>query len=131
MRGNNVKEIWKWWLFCAILDPMTDKELFDEWPERYEDWFRTPIGKLVKEVETELILDLLDPAPGENILDAGCGTGIFTMDFLSRGARVTGLDISVPMLELAQKKMASYPFSAVRGDIRQLPFKDNSFDKAT
>ncbi|GAJ22450.1 unnamed protein product, partial [marine sediment metagenome] len=27
---------------------MTEKELFDEWPERYDQWFTTPIGKMVK-----------------------------------------------------------------------------------
>ena len=109
---------------------MVDKELFDEWPERYDDWFTTPIGKIVKETEGELVAGLLATALGETILDAGCGTAVFTMDYLSAGARVTGLDISAPMLKFAIRKAGGYPFSAVRGDIRQLPFKDNSFDKA-
>ena len=108
---------------------MTDKMLFDEWPERYEQWFSTPIGKLVKEKEGDLVFRLLDPGPGERILDAGCGTGIFTLDYLARGASVVGLDISGPMLRLAVKKAAGYPFSAVCGDMLHLPFEDNSFDK--
>jgi len=24
-------------------------ELFDEWPEKYDQWFTSPIGRLVKE----------------------------------------------------------------------------------
>jgi ubiquinone/menaquinone biosynthesis C-methylase UbiE len=103
--------------------------LFDEWPERYEQWFTTPIGKLVKEQEGDLVLRMLDPKPGETVLDAGCGTGIFTMDYMARGAVVAGLDISEPMLRLATKKAAGFPFSAVRGDMLYLPFKDNAFDK--
>ncbi|MEK7354293.1 MAG: class I SAM-dependent methyltransferase [Chloroflexota bacterium] len=109
---------------------MEEKILFDEWPERYDQWFTTPIGKLVRESEGKLIIDLLHPGAGERILDAGCGTGVFTLDFLVAGARVVGLDISVPMLNLAIRKTAGYDFSALRGDMEHLPFKDNSFDKA-
>ncbi len=108
---------------------MTEKQLFDEWPERYNRWFTTPIGRLVKETEQHLINELLDPQPEEMILDAGCGTGIFTLDFLSGGARVTGLDISRNMLGAVLKAAADYPFSAIEGDMLYLPFMDNSFDK--
>jgi ubiquinone/menaquinone biosynthesis C-methylase UbiE len=108
---------------------MVGQDLFDEWPERYDQWFTTPIGKLIKEIESKLIADLLEPRQGETILDAGCGTGVFTIDFLTAGARVIGLDISVPMLCFALKKASGYPLSLVRGDIQHLPFKDNYFDK--
>jgi len=104
--------------------------LFDEWPERYDQWFTTPVGKLVKEIEGELIHELLNPKPEDKVLDAGCGTGIFTLDFLAAGGQVVGLDISRPMLSFAGKKTAGYSFFKVQGDMLHLPFKDNSFDKA-
>jgi len=103
--------------------------LFDEWPEKYDRWFETPIGALVKKYENELLLDLLQPRPGEMILDAGCGTGVFTLDLLGLGACVMGLDISQPMLVRARQKAGKYPFRAVAGDMRFLPFGDQSFDK--
>ncbi len=103
--------------------------LFDDWPEKYDQWFTTPIGTLVKKYEGELILDLLRPLPGEIILDAGCGTGVFTVDFLSSGARVVGLDISSPMLNVAAQKAKAYPFQPVLADISTLPFKQEAFDK--
>ena len=109
---------------------MKDTKLFDDWPEWYDQWFTTPVGKLVKETETDLIHELLDFKPGEKVLDAGCGTGIFTLDFLSEGAEIVGLDVSLPMLCLAEKKIKGYPFFIVQGDMLCLPFKDNSFDKA-
>ena len=59
---------------------MTGKRLFDDWPERYDRWFETPVGKAVLKYELALVLDLLRPARGEKILDAGSGTGIFTRD---------------------------------------------------
>lgn len=103
--------------------------LFDEWPEAYDRWFRTPIGALVRKYEGELLLDLLRPEHGELILDAGCGTGVFTLDILSFGLHVIGLDVSLPMLMRAGQKARGYPFQMVLGDILNLPFPENSFDK--
>ncbi len=103
--------------------------LFDDWPERYEAWFATPIGRLVKDTECRLILELLNPGQGEKILDAGCGTGVFALDYLAAGATVVGLDISAPMLAVAAKKAVGRPFVAVQGDMLALPFEDGSFDK--
>lgn len=103
--------------------------LFDEWPEKYDRWFETPIGALVKKYEKELLLDLLQPRPAEMILDVGCGTGVFTFDILSFGPRITGLDISYPMLKRAEMNAKGYPFRALAGDMRFLPFGDGCFDK--
>jgi ubiquinone/menaquinone biosynthesis C-methylase UbiE len=104
-------------------------ELFDEWPEKHDQWFTTPIGTLVKKYEAELVLDLLKPAPGEIILDAGCGTGVFTVDILSFNTHVIGIDISIPMLMRAARKTTGYHFQAVLADISHLPFSENVFDR--
>jgi ubiquinone/menaquinone biosynthesis C-methylase UbiE len=104
-------------------------KLFDEWPAKYDRWFTTPTGLLVKKYEEELLLDLLEPSRGDTILDAGCGTGIFTAGLISHGSRVIGLDVSLPMLARARQKLRGYPFQAVLGDILSLPFPDGSFDK--
>jgi len=112
---------------------MTESEnaqLFDDWPDRYEKWFTTPSGSLVKRVEWELILDLLRPGPGEFILDAGCGTGVFTLDMLSCGARVVGLDLSLSMIRRARQKARSSRLQVISADILNLPFPENTFHKA-
>jgi ubiquinone/menaquinone biosynthesis C-methylase UbiE len=103
--------------------------LFDDWPERYDQWFETPIGRLVRQYERELVMDLLRPQPGDLILDAGCGTGVFTEEILAVGARVAGLDLSLPMVKRASAKLARFPFAVALGDILHLPFPDASFDK--
>jgi ubiquinone/menaquinone biosynthesis C-methylase UbiE len=103
-------------------------ELFDAWPEEYERWFQTPIGRLVKKFETGVVLDLLRPYPGERIVDAGCGTGIFTGDILERGAGITGLDLSLPMLRNARSKGYAR-LDLLQGDMRRLPFPAGVFDK--
>ena len=104
-------------------------KLFDEWPEKYDQWFETPIGTLVKKYENQLLLDLLQPRRGEMILDVGCGTGVFTLNILGLGTRVIGLDISQPMLVRARQKAEKYPFRGVAGDMRFLPFADECFDR--
>ena len=103
--------------------------IFDSWPEKYEQWFQTPMGRLVEEYEKQLILEMAQPGPGELILDAGCGTGAFTRHLLTAGARVIGLDISRPMLRRAEEKFAGHSFQSLQGDMGHLPFSDDRFDK--
>ncbi|MCX5821128.1 MAG: methyltransferase domain-containing protein [Deltaproteobacteria bacterium] len=128
---------------------MPEKQLFDDWPERYDRWFETPVGKAVLQYESGLIIDMLRPGRGERILDAGSGTGIFTREFLARGAKVVGLDISLAMLVYAAEqaalrqapgdqcpmpvrageKASTRPLLGVTADMARLPFADGSFDK--
>jgi SAM-dependent methyltransferase len=104
-------------------------KIFDEWPEKYDRWFESPIGKLVRECEGRLLLELAHPDQGDLILDAGCGTGIFTLDLLAAGSHVIGLELSLPMLQRAGERAGGTPFRMVQGDMRHLPFADGSFDK--
>ena len=46
-------------------------------------------------------LDLLDPQPGERILDVGCGEGTLTKKIVERGATVLGIDNSPEMIAAA------------------------------
>lgn len=104
-------------------------KIFDDWPEKYDLWFETPLGRLIRGYESELVLRMLMPGAGEVILDAGCGTGIFTADILETGARLVGLDLSHNMLRRALAKCGSRTFKPVVGDMRHLPFPDTSFHK--
>lgn len=47
-------------------------------------------------------LDLLDPQPGERILDVGCGEGALTKKIAGRGASVVGVDNSESMVAAAR-----------------------------
>jgi demethylmenaquinone methyltransferase/2-methoxy-6-polyprenyl-1,4-benzoquinol methylase len=65
-------------------------------------------------------------------LDLACGTGDIAFAVAERGARVTGLDITHRMLQLARLKRRS-PGGAgfVTGDMMALPFAANVFDLVT
>ena len=84
---------------------------------------------MVKRCEQKLITELLAPLAGETILDAGCGTGVFTLDILTSRARVVGMDLSLPMLGKAVRKCGSSLFSPIAADILRLPFQNEKFDK--
>jgi ubiquinone/menaquinone biosynthesis C-methylase UbiE len=104
-------------------------QVFDTWPLKYERWFQTPIGKLVHSIELRHIMELLEPDGRDRILDVGCGTGIFTENYVQAGARLTGIDLSLPMLKFARQKPSLSSMLPAVADMRALPFADGWFDK--
>ena len=79
---------------------------FDEIASGYDSWYDTPLGRFADLVETALAFDLYKVRRGDLVLDAGCGTGNFTLKLAQKGARVVGIDISPKMLALARIKAA-------------------------
>ena len=67
--------------------------------------------------------------PGDDVLDACCGTGDLAVAGARAGGRVTGLDFSERMLERARRKAPELEW--VSGDLLALPFSEASFDAAT
>jgi trans-aconitate methyltransferase len=52
----------------------------------------------------EPVVELLNPQPGERILDLACGDGALTEKIIARGAEVVGVDGSADMVAAAQKR---------------------------
>jgi len=50
------------------------------------------------------VLALLDPRPGEHILDLGCGDGALTVKIAEAGADVMGIDASESMVAAARER---------------------------
>jgi SAM-dependent methyltransferase len=59
------------------------------------------------------------------VLDIACGTGRHAIALCAAGFNVVGLDISIKLLRIAKSRGALW---LVRGDLRFLPFKAESFD---
>lgn len=80
------------------------------------------------------VADLARVTPGARALDLCCGTGDIAFALAQRGADVTGLDFSPPMLEVAAARHLKSPISNLKfqqGDAQQLPFAENTFDIVT
>jgi SAM-dependent methyltransferase len=74
-------------------------------------------------------LTLLNPKPGEKILDAGCGTGRNLARLRSAGAQAFGLDLSLGMLHVARKNVPNVP--VVQADLQaEFPFRRGQFSSA-
>jgi SAM-dependent methyltransferase len=56
------------------------------------------------EQQAQDLIDVLQLNPGDRVLDAPCGYGRITLPLASRGLRVTGLDLSAPLLRVAKER---------------------------
>ena len=71
-----------------------------------QQWSSSRYGKHARFVSDlgEPVVDLLNPQPGERILDLGCGDGVLTEKIVARGADVIGVDASADMVAAARHR---------------------------
>lgn len=83
---------------------------------------------------TDLLLAAAAPRPGEAALDVGCGAGASTFALAAAvgpAGRVTGVDISAPLLARAEARRAELGLGGVgflRADAQDHPFAPQGFD---
>ncbi|XP_051118404.1 uncharacterized methyltransferase At1g78140, chloroplastic [Andrographis paniculata] len=102
------------------------------WRQSFSVWGGFP----GPEKEFELIKDYLKPVLGGNIIDASCGSGMFSRLFAKSGlfSLVVALDFSETMLQQCYdfvKQEDNFPeenLILVRADISRLPFASSSID---
>lgn len=93
-----------------------------------------PIGQLTEQVELQAMrAATADLAPGERLLDLGCGTGSFALDAARRGARVTGVDQAPAMVAASRAKARAAGIAADFrvADAGALPCPSRSFQWVT
>jgi 2-polyprenyl-3-methyl-5-hydroxy-6-metoxy-1,4-benzoquinol methylase len=90
---------------------------FDEEMNQYE------VTKRLRLVFDKALGDL--HLTGRRLLDAGCGTGLFSQMAAERGAEVTSLDVGPNLLSEVAAKCDT---NRIVGDTLDLPFEDESFD---
>jgi len=97
-------------------------------PATYEAWYHTPRGRWIGDIEFDLLLKLIRPAPGETLLDVGCGTGHFSRRFAQQDLSVTGIDPDNNAIEFAKQQAGNVTYWP--GSAQMLPFPDWAFDHA-
>ena len=106
------------------------------WNERASKENKREKDNPIKQIHTDLLWRTIKKSIEQRknlyILDAGGGTGRFSLPLAKLGHRIVLLDISSEMLRLASKKAKKEKISNiefVQGSIEDLsPFKDKSFD---
>jgi SAM-dependent methyltransferase len=103
-------------------------------PIIYERWWRPAlrvINRLDPGEEQRFAGRLLDVHSGQLVLDVACGPGNFTRSLASAAGPeglVVGFDESATMLGKAVDETTAPQVAYVRGDARELPFADGTFD---
>jgi SAM-dependent methyltransferase len=103
-------------------------------PAEYDDTFMDTMAAayLERTPWTELRLaavrELVEPRPGERILDLGCAAGAITHFLSGLGAEAVGVDAEARAVAKARELFPGLAF--VVADVTRLPFDGASFDKA-
>lgn len=105
--------------------------VYNQFGQQYHDSRKQGHGRLFNEyLDMPATFSLLpDSLQGKKILDAGCGSGMYSRLLAQKAAVVTGVDISEKMIGIAQKETPpelSIQYSV--GNLYSLPFSDKEFD---
>jgi arsenite methyltransferase len=77
-------------------------------------------------------LELASPRPGERVVDLGCGRGgdlVRAAALVGPGGRVTGVDSTERMVEVARERTAALSnVAVVQGDLAAVPLPDHAAD---
>lgn len=102
------------------------------------DWYKESFGedyllvyqhrsKEQAKQEVDQLIGWLDLKPQERILDLCCGSGRHTIALAKAGFHAIGFDLSEVLLHHALKDSQGLPIYFVHGDMRRLPFVEDSF----
>jgi ubiquinone/menaquinone biosynthesis C-methylase UbiE len=102
------------------------------WDEIYRD---ADLQGVIYQQRLAAVLDYVDaanPAPGTSVLEIGCGAGHLTVQLAQRKLRVSAVDSSPGMAQLAAQQAADAGFasevSVSQADVHALPFGADQFD---
>lgn len=80
-----------------------------------------------------IVVDRLDPQPGDRWLDLACGTGAVAERAAASGASVTGVDLAPVLIETAKDRARDLGLEIDYrvGDAERLELADGSYDKVS
>ena len=96
------------------------------------DWGAGSYEETARRLEpaARVVVERAAPAPGERVVDVGCGTGNAALLAAERGATVTGVDPAARLLDVAQHEAAArnLDIAFAPGDAAALPLADAETD---
>jgi len=115
---------------------METPQLFNQIAPHYDQWSNVLSGEGIRAWH-HFAVEQMQLAPGNRVLDVGCGTGTVTRTMAAQvgsGGQVVGLDPSSAMLAEARSQPAATGSANVvwvEGEGEHLPFADGQFDRVT
>lgn len=92
-------------------------DYFDKIAEEFNGYYTSHRSSFIQEISYRIFrgpglkkrfadtVKIIGGCNGAEILDVGCGPGVYTLYFAKKGAKVTGIDISRNMIELTRKRL--------------------------
>jgi predicted TPR repeat methyltransferase len=81
------------------------RQLFDDYSSRFDDHLVRELGyAMPRLIREEIDLTLGPGAHFEHTIDIGCGTGLAGIELRNRSKKLTGLDVSLRMIEKAKAR---------------------------
>ena len=93
---------------CRYFD--REAERFDAIYRQEKSFSQKLVDRLFRDVvhrRFQLTFELCGEVAGKRVLDIGCGSGRYAIEFARRGAEVIGLDFAPAMIEMARKAAAA------------------------
>lgn len=82
---------------------LTGESMYDAFAEEFADHAEGSSYNAL--YDRPALLELLGDVSGKDVLDAGCGPGLYAQELVRRGAQVTAFDSSAEMVRLAQARV--------------------------
>jgi ubiquinone/menaquinone biosynthesis C-methylase UbiE len=98
-------------------------------------WGNGPYERITNTIRDidDLVIERIEPQPGERMLDAATGTGAVAILAAKRGADVVGQDIAPVLIETARERAAQEGVEVdfEVGDAEEMSYDDAMFDIVT
>ena len=98
-------------------------------------WGNGPYERITNTIRDihELVIERVDPKPGDRVLDAATGTGAVAILAARRGADVVGQDLAPALIDTARERAAEEGVEVTFevGDAEAMTYEDASFDVVT
>lgn len=100
-------------------DSSAARTSYDKVARHYDSWVGSSGSRHHRQLAIPALLELLEPQPGEAVLDIGCGQGVLAPYIVRAGARYTGVDASEQLLRFARRRRGQLG-TFLRGDAARL-----------
>lgn len=115
------------------------KNYWQNSPEMFSEKYKTNLSQFSSPVNWFLLarrrkaLQMAGDVKDKRILDVGCGSGVFMIEFIKRGAYAVGIDYSQKMIDLAKaelktNKIPEKDYALKKASATKLPYKKSEFD---